>query len=189
MTPSRRCRRTRRLCPSSPAGRCSSGRRRTSETGTGCPVGVHNRGLRGPQTDLVAQRSDGQRRLHPRVDGVAHDLVRVQVLDRAHVELPLGGGVLADIGHPHSVRRIRGEGVRGAAVLVDHGEEVVVDRRTGLAVQPTLLGVRRPQPLGRAEPPDAVVADLVASVRQVISDEAIAELRVIACRSIAALVR
>ena len=41
--------------------------------------------------DRVAGRRDRQGRLHPRVDRVAHDLVRPHVLDRAEVDLALIG--------------------------------------------------------------------------------------------------
>lgn len=58
-------------------------------------------------------------RFHPCVDEVAHDLVRVQVLDRAEIQLSFGVGVLADTGQPHSVRRVGGEPVGGAAVVID----------------------------------------------------------------------
>ncbi len=41
--------------------------------------------------DGVLERPDSQVRLHPRVDGVSDDLVGEHVLDRAEIELALGG--------------------------------------------------------------------------------------------------
>lgn len=52
----------------------------------------------------VLQRGDGQAGLHLRVDGVADDPVGPDVLDRAQVELALGGVVLGDVGQPQPVR-------------------------------------------------------------------------------------
>jgi hypothetical protein len=46
------------------------------------------------------QRRDREAGLHPRVDGVAHDPVGEDVLDRAEVELALTGAMLGDVGQP-----------------------------------------------------------------------------------------
>jgi hypothetical protein len=62
--------------------------------------------------DGVVERRDGQPGLHPRVDGVAHDPVGVDVLDRAEVELAFTGAVLGDVGQPQLVRATGGESRR-----------------------------------------------------------------------------
>ncbi len=54
-------------------------------------------------------RSDDEAGLHARVDRIADDPVREQVLDRAAVELALVGPVLGDVGKPHDVRSRRSE--------------------------------------------------------------------------------
>jgi hypothetical protein len=53
-----------------------------------------------------------------------------------------------DVGQPGLIRPLSDE-----ATL----DEVVVHRRVGLAVQPALLGVRRPDPLLAAQSGDAVL--------------------------------
>lgn len=83
--------------------------------------------------------------------------------------------MFADICQSHGVRRGGGEPVGGVAVLVDLDEEVVVDRWAGLTVQATLVEMHRPQPLGRAEPPDPVVADVVSGVAKASNGQSVAE--------------
>lgn len=73
----------------------------------------------------VIQGGHRQRRLHSRVDRVAHDPVGVDVFDGAEVELAFVGAVLGDIGQPDLV------GGRGAELTLD---EVVVDRWSGSTV-------------------------------------------------------
>ena len=48
----------------------------------------------------VVQGGHGQAGLHPLVDGVAHDPVAEDVLDRAEVQLPFTGGVVGDVREP-----------------------------------------------------------------------------------------
>ncbi len=48
----------------------------------------------------LAVARDCQRCFHPRVDGAADDPVGVRVLDRAQIQLALGGGVFGDVGQP-----------------------------------------------------------------------------------------
>lgn len=79
----------------------------------------------------VLEGLDGQPGLHPRVDRVPHDPVRVHVLDRAEVELSFTRFVLRDVRELQLVGAICGEHVSCPAVLVGHRAEVVVDRRTG----------------------------------------------------------
>ena len=74
-------------------------------------------------------------------------------------------------------------------MLVDVGEEVVVDRWARLPVQATFLGVDRPQSLLRAEPPDPVVGRLMAGLAQVVGDEPVAQRRVVAVQVDRAFVR
>lgn len=99
-------------------------------------VGVDNGPGRGPLLDCIPQGGHGQRGLHPGVDRVADDSVRVQVLDCAEVELALIGAVLSDVGQPYLVGSLCGE------LAVD---KVVVDRR--LPAEASLLRERRPNAL------------------------------------------
>jgi len=71
--------------------------------------------------DSVLKRLDGQGELHPRADRVPDDPAAEHVLDRAEIQPALGGPVLRDVGEPQLVRRVCGEDVPGAAVLVDDG--------------------------------------------------------------------
>ena len=48
-------------------------------------------------------RGDDEAGFHPFVDGPADDPVRIDVLDRAHVELAFAGAVLGDVGDPQPV--------------------------------------------------------------------------------------
>ena len=57
-------------------------------------VGVQNCAGDVALADRVAGRRDGQGRFHPRVDGVANDLVRVDVLNRAKVDFAFVGAML-----------------------------------------------------------------------------------------------
>ena len=91
------------------AGGCAArGRRR--ESGTGCPDRSARRcrpaGAARPRCARAATASWAVIR---EVDRVADDPVGADVLDRAQVELALGGGVLGDVGQPQQVRRARGE--------------------------------------------------------------------------------
>jgi hypothetical protein len=78
--------------------------------------------------------------------------------------------VLGDVGQPQPIGR------GGAELAVD---QVIVHRRTGLAVQPALLGEHRPDPLLRAQPGDPVLAHPQAAVTQLVGDEPVAERRVV----------
>jgi hypothetical protein len=62
------------------------------------------------------------------VDGVAHDPVAEDLLDRAEVQLALAGGVFGDVGKPQPVRAGRGE-------VAAH--EIVVHRTAGLLASAT----------------------------------------------------
>jgi hypothetical protein len=64
---------------------------------------MNDRALRVSQDDRVAQRRHRQGGLHPRVDGVADDLVGEAVLDRTQVQLPFPGAVFGDVGQPDLV--------------------------------------------------------------------------------------
>jgi hypothetical protein len=64
------------------------------------------------------------------------------VLDRTQIQLPLTGRVLGDIVQPLLIRPGGGEVVTCHAVLVDEREEVIVDRRAGLAGLGTTAVVR-----------------------------------------------
>lgn len=119
-----------------------------------------------PQRDGVRQGGDGQLGGHSVADGVADDPVRVQILDRAQVDLALVGGVLADVGQPGLVRSLRGE---------HPVDEVVMHWRTGTPAQPPSFRERRPDALLRAEPGDPVLPSADAPRRQLIGDEPVPE--------------
>ena len=71
-------------------------------------VGVHDRVPAGPRRAMALRSaSTASCGGHPGVDGVADDPLGAGVLDRAEVELALGGGVLGDVGQPQQVRRRR----------------------------------------------------------------------------------
>jgi hypothetical protein len=110
---------------------------------------------------------------HPLVDRVADDPVAEQVLDRAAVQLAFGGGVLGDVGDPDLVR------LGGGEVASD---VVVVDRRSrGLARAAATLADRgRPQALLGAQPPHPPLADVVAGALELVGQEPVPELRVVA---------
>src|SRR5699024_2167344 len=78
-----------------------------------------------PPGDGAVQGGHGQAGLHPGVDRIPNDPARVDVLDRAQVQLPFGRPVLGDVGQPQLVR------AHGGEVPLD---EIVVHWRSGLAV-------------------------------------------------------
>lgn len=95
--------------------------------------------------DSVLKRLDGQAELHPRVDRVPDDPVRVPVLHGAEVDLVFTRVVLGDVCEPGLVRLLRGE-------LALH--EVVVDRWPGALVLSTArLTEDRPPSVRPAESP------------------------------------
>jgi len=104
----------------------------------------HVRAGGGPAVDRGGDGVDREPGLHPIRDGVAHDPVGVDVLDRAQIELALGGGVLGDVGQPQLVR------LGGGEVPFD---PVVVDRRAGpFAVLAAFHPERGPPVLVAADP-------------------------------------
>jgi hypothetical protein len=88
--------------------------------------------------------------------------------------------VVSDVGEPQSVRRL------GAEPPLD---EVVVHRRPGHPVPAALAGVRRPQPLGRAEPVHPVAARAEAMVGELVGGEPVANSGSSWWMSTAALIR
>lgn len=70
--------------------------------------------------DSHLDRGDDQAGLHPAVDGPADDPVRIQVLDRHHIQLAFVGPVFGDVADPHDVRRVGGE-VPSDEVVVGRG--------------------------------------------------------------------
>ena len=83
--------------------------------------------------------------------------------------------MLGDVGDPDQVRCARAE-----LAL----EQVIVHRRTGpagLATSPLPSG-GRPQPLLRTQPPDPPLTSLLAGAFELVGQESVAELRVIAVR-------
>lgn len=91
-----------------------------------------------PTGDGVSDGVDGEFRGHPIADGVPDDAVREHVLDRAAVQLALGGPVLRDVGEPEPVRRISAE--HPLDMVVEHG-------------RPGLLALPASPPLRRGEDP------------------------------------
>lgn len=83
---------------------------------------MHDGVDRAPEGDRVGQGGDGELGGHAVADAVADDPVAAGVLDRAEVELALGGGVLGDVGEPQLVEPV------GAEPAL---HEVVVDGRSG----------------------------------------------------------
>jgi hypothetical protein len=127
---------------------------------------MHDRRSGRADGDGVTQGGHRQRDLHPRVQGVADDSVRVHVLDGAEVELALIGAVLGDVGQPDFV------GGPSAELAVD---EVIVDRGSGSSVQASLLGEDRPDPFLAAESGHSVLAGDDPAPGELVGDEAIPE--------------
>jgi hypothetical protein len=99
------------------------------------PVAVnHTAGDITAPGQCVGQRLGGQPRIHPGVDAVADDPVGAHFLDRAQVELAFVGGVFGDVGQPQRIRCRGGE---------DPADQIVVDRRAGLAVLAALFLAER----------------------------------------------
>jgi hypothetical protein len=137
-------------------------------------VGVdHDHTPRLAAGDRGAQGGHGEPGGHPLIEGVADDPVAEQVLDRAAVELAFGGRVLGDVGDPHPVRRRRGE--VPLQVIIVHG------RAGQFSAAPAALAHRgRPQLLLRAQPPDSAFAGDQAGALELVGQEPVAELRVVA---------
>ena len=104
----------------------------------------------------VGERGDGEAGGHPGVDGVAHDPVGADVLDRAQIQLSFRAPVFGDVGQPQLVRRAGGE------VALD---QVVMDWRSGLlAALAALLPERRePAQIGADLPRGPLAIDSPAS--------------------------
>ncbi|GIZ95769.1 hypothetical protein TTY48_03810 [Tsukamurella sp. TY48] len=74
--------------------------------------------------------------LHPFVDRVSDDPIRIDVFDRAQIQLALAGVVLCDISEPQTVRGLSGE-------LAFY--QVVMDRRSGTFAAAAPAAVRGEQ--------------------------------------------
>src|SRR5690606_26760280 len=124
----------------------------------------------------LVERRNSEAGLHAGVDGVANDPVRPNVFDGADVELALIGAVLGDVGQPRLVGAIGGE-------VPAH--EVVMGCRAGLGGL-AVLGFTEPRPpaVGLAVPPHGAVTDVVAGLADLISEEPVAELGIVAMRVI-----
>jgi hypothetical protein len=83
--------------------------------------------------------------------------------------------VLADVGEPHLIRLGRGELVPDPALVVDHGEQVAVDRRPGLAALGPLAGMGGEHARDRAQTPDPVLRRDDPCVRQLVGQEPVPE--------------
>jgi hypothetical protein len=97
------------------------------------------------------------------------------VHDRAQVQLAFAGGVFGDVGEPLLVRRGRREVVGDTALLVEHRQQVVVDRRPRLAALALLPGMGGEDPRGRAQSPPTVLRCDDANVGELVGEEPVAE--------------
>ena len=88
------------------------------------------------------------------------------------IALPTGA-VFGDADEPLDVRLV-GREVPPAA---GDGEQVVMNRRAGPAVQAAFLGVQRPDPLRRTQPLHPVLRGGDPVLAQLVGDQAIPELR------------
>jgi hypothetical protein len=88
--------------------------------------------------------------------------------------------MLGDVGQPGAIRPASAE--RAA-------DEVVVDRRPGLAGKAAALAEGRPDLLLGAQPRDPVLPGGDAAGRELIGDEPVPERRIVAVESSAALIR
>jgi hypothetical protein len=96
-------------------------------------VQVHHRPRGVSQRDGVGERVDGEAGGHGAGHGGADDPVGAGVLDRAQLQLGVGGRVLGDVGQPQPVRCWGG---------ASPGDEVVVDGWPGLRWRPGLRAWR-----------------------------------------------
>lgn len=120
----------------------------------------------------MVQGGDGKGRFHPPVHGVSDDPVRMQVLDRAQVQLALPGVVRCDVREPFPVRG------HGAEVPFN---EVIVDRRAGLEPCPAPAVDHREDAVLRAQPPDpAFTGPQAGTGIDLIGDEPVSEGRIVA---------
>ena len=121
----------------------------------------------------VVERLDGEPSFHSLADRVADDPARVDILDRAEVELALSGGVLGDVGQPKPVRGACGE------VATD---EIVVRRRARQRPLTLLLAEHAEPAVVRADPPGGTVSHRLARGARLVGKQAVAELGIIAVR-------
>lgn len=121
--------------------------------------------------DGVVEGVYGEMRLHPTVDRVTNDPLRVHVLDGAEVKPAFIAAVLGQVRKPQLVRGIRSE--------VPTNQIVMRWRRGlgGLAVAG--LDKRRPPAIVPAELPYGPLAHQVAGVTNFIGEEPIAELGIV----------
>jgi hypothetical protein len=131
---------------------------------------VHDRPSRVAERDGVAQRVDREVAGHASTDRVAHQALGAGVLDRAEVELALGGRVFSDVGEPDLVRVLGGE------VSL---QQIVVHRRSRDTSRAALPAVTAEEPLLGAEPVHAVPAGHHTLLSELVSDEPVAELGVV----------
>ena len=119
----------------------------------------------------VGQGLGGQPRLHAGVDAVADDAAGELVLDRAQVELAFAGAVFGDIGQPQCIWRWGGE---------DPADQIVVDRRAGLAVLSALALAEGTPPLVlRADPPCRALGHRLPGLSGFLEQVAVSEVGVI----------
>ncbi len=137
------------------------------------PIGVQDAaGNLTAASDGVADGVDGQLRGYPIRDRVTDDAVGEHVLDRAAVELALGGGaVLGDVGQPHPVRCVGAEDA--LHVVIEH-------RRASLLAFPAPAALRgREDPSLRAQLPCRPAAHPPPSPPRFVSEVSVAERRIV----------
>ena len=89
---------------------------------------------------------------------MANDPVGKHVLDRAKIKLAFPGSVFGDVGEPNLVRAGRCESVPGAAMVVNSGDEIIVNRRAWPASLAPPFGMGGLDPADPAKPVNPVLA-------------------------------
>ena len=103
------------------------------------------------------------------------------VLNRAEVELSLGGGlVLGNVGEPELVRAVSGELMPRPPVLIDHSAKIVVDRGSGfLNITASFLPKRATPRVATADPPRSPVRHRLTGITGLVGQEPMPKLRII----------
>ena len=141
----------------------------TMQPATSAPVAAR-------RATALLERRDREAGLHPRVDGVADDLVAEAVLDRAEVELALAGPVFGDVDQPQRVRlpaAVKSRCTRSSKAGVP-------GLRSSCRCGPRGLPNTDHQPFARADPPRGPVGHRLALLAGLVGQEPVAELRVVA---------
>ncbi len=130
-------------------------------------------------SNSVVQRCHGHLRLHRGVNGVPDDPVGRGVLERTDVQPPFTRPVFGDVADPEPIRSPCGELAPGPPLVVDHGTQVAVNRRTGPFHTARLLPERRPPAVARADLPRRPGRHRYAGVAGLIDQKPVAEFGVV----------